>query len=542
VTKVVFQYISLLREGPPQKRIFDEIKHLNELRFKYKEKTNVASFTMSVTTRLHGPIPREWLLGPDCHTKFDPELIKRGIECLQPSNIRIIVVSPDCTWDKKERWYGTEYSIEPIPAEFLAELNKLASASAHERPCKLSLPRDNPFLPTNLELNKARVLTSGRDLFPIMIRNDERSRTWWMDSTFNVPKAYFVLLLRSPLLLGSPDNLIKTYLFVRLVEDKLQEIEYEAAEAGLSFDVSYESRGLLVYINGYNDKLPSLLEIVITAIRNIEFPDDRFKIIKDDAIDAFRNMDFRIPHTQTVGVTRTLISESVVGYETLAAKLPHIDANAVRLFKSELLAKLHSQVYIHGNIDRGEAQRMSMMIDITLDSAVLPHALWPVSRGLSLKPGHTYRYERELADPKNVNNCIEYYVYGGDQGDPVLCAKISLLRQLIGKVTFDWLRTKLQLGYAVGAYIRSGFTTYGLSIIVQGEKPCHYLEKCIAIFLKTYLKWLEKTSESEFEMQKHSLITSILEKPKNLYEAYDRHWSEVDIEWYNFERGKCLKF
>ncbi|KAH8883241.1 a-pheromone processing metallopeptidase ste23 [Thozetella sp. PMI_491] len=535
VAKVFFQYISLLKEKGPQERIFDEAKYIAQLRFKYMEKVAVEDFTLSIAARMQGPIPRKWLLGPECQIKFDPDLITKGIECLRPDNLRITVVAPEGTWDQTEEWYGTEYRAEPIPAEFLDELTKLASGSAKDRPDDLYLPRKNPFLPADLTLKQPRTPPPGKPLLPEVVRNDERARTWWMDSTFEVPKAFFISLWRSPLLMGSPEKLIKAYLLVQLIEDKLLDSAYEAAQAGLSYDVTFESRGLQVYVNGYNDKLADLLELIITTIKNLEIRDDRFKIIKDDAIDEYRNKGFRVPYNQAATWFWTVITKTAVGYESQAALLPSVDADVLRSFKDEVLSQFHIDCYAHGNLDREEARKLTGIIESKLNPKVLPRDDWPVIKSLALRPGFTYRYEKDLADPKNVNNSIEYYVYGGDRTDAVLRAKMRLLSQMTSKIAFDWLRTKLQLGYVVMAFARASSTAYGFSIIVQGEKSCRYMENCTAAFLKTYLKWLEKTSESDFETQKHSLIASVLEKPKNLYEHFSKIWTQIDDEYYNFE-------
>ena len=68
--------------------------------------------------------------------KFDPKAISRGLAELRPDNFRYHVVSKEYPgdWNLKEKWYGTEYKIEKIPAEFMKELEATVSAPASSRP------------------------------------------------------------------------------------------------------------------------------------------------------------------------------------------------------------------------------------------------------------------------------------------------------------------------------------------------------------------------------------------------------------------------
>lgn len=62
IVKVFFQYVSLLRETPPQEWIFEEQKGLADVDFKFKQKTPASRFTSKISAVMQTPLPREWLL------------------------------------------------------------------------------------------------------------------------------------------------------------------------------------------------------------------------------------------------------------------------------------------------------------------------------------------------------------------------------------------------------------------------------------------------------------------------------------------------
>ena len=511
---------------------------MDQLSFRFQEKTAVDAFTKLMVKRMRRPIPREWLLSAGYLRDFDPALITKALEHLRPDNLRLMVVSPEGTWDKTEKWFGARYSAEPIPAEFMSELARSVTSTAADRPAEFRLPRDNPFLPANTDIKQGRIARSGEKLLPEIIRNDERARIWRMDNSFGVPKAYVIALLRSPLLLGSAENTTKAYLLTELVEDRLLGSAYEAELSGLSYDVSSEARGLRVYVGGYHDKIAKLLELVMTTIRDLQIREDRFGIIKEKATDAYHNGDFLVPYKQTISCTEWLTTEKSVSLAEQAATLPGIDIESLREFKSKLLSRLHIELYAHGNLDRDDARNLTAIIESTLNPAVLPQADWPVTRSLIFPPGSKYRYEKTLADPAEVNNCVEYWIYTGTRIDVGVRARTTLLCQMMRKTAFDWLRTKLKLGYVVLTNNRPSYAARGMDIIVQGEKSCRYMERCIEAFLKTYASWLAKMTDEVLETDKRSLIARITRKPKNLYEEFDEYWGYVDGEYYNFETGR----
>lgn len=66
-----------------------------------------------------------------------------------------------------------------------------------------------------------------------------------------------------------------------LVCDSLDELTYSASLAGLEYSLDYHSEGLLVYIYGYKDKLPLLLEVVLEKVKNLQTRADRLEVFKE---------------------------------------------------------------------------------------------------------------------------------------------------------------------------------------------------------------------------------------------------------------------
>ncbi|KAL2694046.1 hypothetical protein Neosp_000616 [[Neocosmospora] mangrovei] len=538
IVKIFFQYITLLRESPPQEWIFQEQKGMADVDFKFKQKTPASRFTSRISSVMQKPLPREWLLSGHSRLRtFEPKQIEDALAMIRPDNFRMVIVSRNYpgNWDQKEKWYGTEYRYEKIPEDLMKEIRQAASVSPSERLSSLHLPHKNQFIPNQLEVEKKEVTEPA--LNPRVLRNDGIARTWWKkDDTFWVPRANVIVSLKTPLIDSCAENDVKARLFSDLVRDALEEYSYDAELAGLQYNVSLDSRGLCLNVSGYNDKLPVLLEQVVTTMRDLDIKEGRFEIVRERLTRGYNNWQLQSSYHQVGDYTTWLTApERDFIVEELAAELPSITVDGVRLFQKQMLGRLFIEVYVHGNMYKEDALKITDMVESILKPRTLPRAQWPVLRSLILPRGSNYVFKKTLKDPANVNHCVETWFYVGSREDRVIRTKTLLLDQMLHEPAFDQLRTKEQLGYIVFSGPRVFSTTYGFRFLIQSEMTPEFLDSRIEAFLRRYVETLEKMSDTEFEGHKRSLVIRRLEKLRNLDQESSRHWSQITSEYYDFE-------
>ncbi|KAL0929395.1 a-pheromone processing metallopeptidase ste23 [Colletotrichum truncatum] len=232
--------------------------------------------------------------------------------------------------------------------------------------------------------------------------------------------------------------------------------------------------------------------------------------------------------------TTWLNSEHYYVVEESLAELPNITAEDVRQFKKQMLSQMHIETFVHGNLHKEDALKMTDMIETILKRRVLPRPHWPIIRSLVIPPGSNYVYKKTLKDPANVNHCVEVCLYVGDKVDRLVRAKTKLFDQMSDEPAFDQLRNKEQLGYVVFSGVRGFTTIYGFNFIIQSERT--YLESRIEAFLNLFSNNLDSMSESEFKGHKRSLINELLEKFENLDEESESHWHQIVSGYYDFEQ------
>jgi insulysin len=536
VVKTVFQYISMMRENPPLEWMFEEQKNMADVEFKFKQKSPASRFTSRISAVMQKPLPRQWLLsGTSKFRRFDAKGIVQAMQFLRDDNFRLMIVSQDypVDFDKKEKWYGTDYRIEKIPTDVSSAIRKALESSSSERPAELHLPHKNEFIPTRLSVEKKEVVEPAKT--PKLIRNDDGLRLWWKkDDTFWVPKANVHITLRNPLTYATPANYVKSALICHLVKDSLTEFSYDAEISGLGYSLNATVLGLDLSVQGYNDKLSVLLQKVLVSLRDLKINPERFNVIKERQSRTYKNWNFQQPYYQVGEFNRWLLGARSWMNHQYAAELPHIGLDDVQAFIPQLLQQTHIEILAHGNFYKEDALKVADLVESTLKPRALPQSLWNLRRNLILPPGSNYIFQHTLADPANVNHAIEYYLQVGSSTDRKLRAMLGLFAQMTSEPAFDQLRTKEQLGYIVFSGARSSATTVGYMVLVQSERTPDYLESRVNTFLLKFGLDLEKMTTEEFEGHRRSLINKRLEKLKNLESESGRLWGHIGSEYFDF--------
>lgn len=137
VAAAVFRYFDLLKATPPQEWAFDEVNMLSQIAFKFKEKSPPTTTAMSLSLHMSKPYPREILLSaPWLASKWDEGIVKAATQLLDVNECRIMLASQEPIegreYERKEQWYGTEYTIVPLSEKLL----KVMSFRSHVSRCK----------------------------------------------------------------------------------------------------------------------------------------------------------------------------------------------------------------------------------------------------------------------------------------------------------------------------------------------------------------------------------------------------------------------
>ncbi|KAH3684490.1 hypothetical protein WICPIJ_004540 [Wickerhamomyces pijperi] len=534
VLKCCFQYLKMLQSDKPQQWIWEELKEVSIMNFRFKQKSSAANTVSKYAKDLQKVgryIPEQFTLSKTVLRRWDEPLIVEFGEALTIENARVLLVSQSVETDLKEKWYGTEHSISKLSAELISEIKSLPMND------QLHLPKPNPFIPTDFKVTKAKSTTP--EASPILLTNEEDFRFWYkQDDQFEVPKAAIQLLLNLPVTVSTPYNAVLTSLFNELFDDSLIDTSYNAELAGLSFSISTGKEGIVVDVTGYSQKASVLLQTVLTEMFQFVPTEERFNVIKERILRNYKNQGYKVPYSQITSVFANLVNECSWDTEDRLAALQNIAYSDLLSFIPLIFKQIYIEGLIHGNFTQEQALDVVKLVQGGVKANSLLKSQKIKSRSYLLPTGRTFRYEKTLPDEKNINSCIQYFIQIDQSGNRESYAYAELLANLIKEPAFDVLRTKEQLGYIVFSGILESRTTFGLRIIIQSERNNAYLESRIVNFLNNFQTTLEELPEDEFNKNKRSLIQKKLESLKNLSQENGRFIKAISNGYYDFTHNE----
>jgi insulysin len=453
---------------------------------------------------------------------------------LRPGKLRLRIVSQTFPgiWKSKEKWYDTDYTYEKIPAEFFSQLEAAASFKTKNRFSDLHFPHRNDVIVTNMEVKKED--TGPPAVAPKLIRNDDLMRIWHKkDDQFWAPKAAVRLTWR-PFNMTTQTS-AKARLFANVLLDSLNGCLYNFEIQGFEYSVCGYSEGLEIHLAGYNSKLLVLLEKLLKEIKNLEVKQDRLEVVKENLTRSLENWHFLEPYKQVGTIMQWLNTKNYYIEEQILAELPRVTTTDIRQFYPDFLHQTLVEVLVLGNLDTKAAFDLTHLIESTLGPQTPPMTSTPTSPSLVLPPSSNFVYDRTLKDPKNVNHCIQWYLYAGDGTQRLMRAKVLLLVEMTYVAFFNQLGSEEQLGYITWAHSCSFGDSIGFKCTIQSTKRPEYLESRIDMFLTRFMKTLKDLPPKQFEQHKATLVRKITRKLKDLGEELDSFWSHIKSGDLDFE-------
>lgn len=521
VVEHVFQYVRLIKNEGLDPWIYEERRRLTNMAFRFQQKSDPIDYVKKLAKRLHQYPIADVLRGPYAIDRFDPEVIQGFLDKLTPDNMLMTVSTQGLATDSIDPWFGTRYQIRPLPPALLARWR------VNEIDVALRLPQPNIFLPDDLSVKPLRQVS----VKPELIKSSEGLALWYkQDDSFQVPRSDFYVSVRSPRANASPRDTVLTDLYVRAINDQLNEFTYTARLGGLSFRLYRHNRGFAVKISGYNDKQAQLLNQVVQTLKHPQISEERFTFIKHEMIRDLNNFNHKRPYKQILSELTSLLLQNYWDNQQQLAALETVELADLREFTPVLLGKLEIIALAHGNVYREEVLEVASALEDMLLKGSQPGTV-PAGQVVKLQGQEMVRQ----LSIDHGDSAISVYFQGADTSFRSK-AEFKLLAYVLSSPFFQDLRTEQQLGYVVFSAALPIMEVPGIVFTVQSPSTDPVLlENHVERFLMSYSNDIGEMTEAIFESYKRGLLTHILFKEKNLSERSARYWSEVNNGYYDFD-------
>ena len=568
VVQVIFEYLQLLRApGGINEQIYEEMRALARLKFDYRDKLDPYQYVSSCAHAMHVYDSTHLLLSMyNVPLRFAPDLIQAVVDDLTPERARVMWCSKElaaeCT--ATEKWYGTKYSLEKLPEEWMAKWSATTTGSSKKTKTDddddgatlLHLPAANEFVPSDFSLlpaspspetttttttTTATTTRSTTTTPPTVVHSTDLTTLWFRpEPSFKIPKAVVYINLRCPESYVSPRAAVLTQLYSKLVNDALSELSYPADLAGLHYGLRASTQGLLISVSGYHHRLPRLAAAVLKRVLAGEISSERFDVVKEKMAKEYANMRFEQPYQVALYEVSLATEAKRWHVSDYAAVLPQLTCETLTAFVPQLFSTVGVESYVSGNLPQPAAETLVADIEADLkskwDTSAPCAAQAHEPRVVKMPAGHSVLLPMMGPNPGNENSAVVViFQIGLDRS--LTNAMTELIAHIGKRPAFHQLRTVEQLGYLT--FFSAYWTLHvrNLAFIIQSSvKSAAYLEQRVEAFLPQLRAALAGLSAEEYAVQVEELAKTKLEKPKRLREVATKDWREIDDGSLRFSR------
>ncbi|MEH6357497.1 MAG: insulinase family protein [Pseudomonadales bacterium] len=528
ITRALFQSIELTKQQGLQEWRFDEQAQLAKLAFEFQENGNNMHYVTRLASHLKQVPATQVLSAPYQMTQYKPALLSEYLKALRPNNMLMMVVGKGLSVDQHSEHFNAPYAVADISDEQISLWQNPTLNPA------IKLPAANPFIPNQLSIIKAPYDATAN---PQQLLTESGIVTWHsLDTSFKTPKADVYFTLRSPMANQSALNVALTSLYVKTVNERLNEFSYPAALAGLSYQLYPHVRGISVRISGYQDKQPLLLEEILSALNNADIKAATFLRHKDELLRGWQNALQQKPYQQSLARTSKLVTKPSWTESQLISALEPIQTNDLQQFADDFLAQLNIEVLANGNISAGSAVAMTDQIARQLKG--YSHAVKvtrPDINKLSAEQKLLYQF-----DVPHTDNAATLYIQGENKSIETR-ARFGLLNQILSTPFYHELRTRQQLGYIVFSSPMTLIDVPALSFTVQSPSTsASDIVSAMDVFLTGFSGTLNNMDEATLATHKKALIGRLIKKDSRITERSNRYWNEIDRSNFRFNTREQL--
>jgi len=472
---------------------------------------------------------------------FSPVEIKKILEYMSPDCCVTTLTSPSfkdvCT--ESEKWYGGKYMLLPSVSE--TSIGTWLSAFKHDYSIsalatlqldKLHMPELNPFVPTPEGLKILAPLDEEVDATdPERVYDDEQSTCFWkQDRTFGIPRVLGSILLANNRVRDTMHDFCCAFLFKEIFSHYINDFNYMASMADTEGFLATNSRGLVIKLVGYSEKIGNFLKLFLETLRDFVPPQKLFDMVKERLLEQAKSSRNDPAYQNALEIAGFYaVRYGQYALMVLEDEYKKITLNDLVEWQNEFKKTgVRILSFFQGNLTKESAIDLTKLASKTLSLPVASSDNLIQNDHCRVPAGvTTYDIARSGEDK---NNTVLYStgtaVHEGEIDEN--CVYLQLLKSIIKPLFYDELRTKQQLGYVV--FTMSSHSCYVdcLDLLVQSNThDPDYLNDRINDFRRTIPDIVDKVTEESFRGFVDSLITVYSIKDTSMGANASKYWGEI---------------
>jgi len=521
-----FQAINGLKNSKIPTYLFQEMNDIAKLNYQYQPRQEAFRFVSSLGGTINNEAiqtyPRDALLA----TRFDADKIAELGRYLTPENCIFFLQADfsksNIALDRRERWIGVPYALQPIPA------NQLKIWKAAEAHSNIRIPSPNPFIPSNFEL-----ITSPNDpktIAPLLISEDSAGAAYYSRiSEFLTPEAAFYLHILTPQIQSFSRSVCLSNLYLNYLNERLHSTLSAAASAGLQAKLSLEPDRLNCSIRGFSDKAPHLLQEILKHLPVPPPTPAQFERYQARLAKKLANCAKDLAVSQASDLISTIIHQDEPTKSEQLNALKQISYDDFCSYLHHLFDETYVQAMFCGNLNLKEAESAWLDVRHLMSGAPYSKENHPPKKILALPSGRGPFAIHEKTDA--AGNGAFLIIDVGNFTFERRAAQ-EILSAALKEAFFNTLRSKQKTGYIAQAGQQEIELRLFQYFVVQSNshQPNDLLYR-FEQFLESFLDEIEETiPASRFSNLKQNLAESLLTRFRSLQEK-SALWNQLAFDY-----------
>ena len=535
----ILKYVKVIQSKEINKRYYEELKELRQMKFDYREKRYPSEATEEYAENLIDYDIEDVISGPYLYGEFNEPLIRKYLDMLTLDNLNIYFRSK--SFEKEcnlvEEYYGTKYCKEKI---------NITEDEINSYKCDhiFDYPPENKFIPKNFELLPP---PEKINKYPEKIKSHKNMEVWHLqDTKFKVPKACAFAQFISPEDLCDFSEIkirIISVILNKIITSELGEFLFMAKSANVNVNFSFGTNKTHIIFQGFNDSLKEGMKNILERIKNLDINTERCKEIlemqqKDilrRAENIFLNTSYIVNKEYVVG----LIQEPYKNPKDFINffKEKRITLEDLILYKNAIFQNSKIKWLFQGNVSKEEvlkiAEEANKILEIDIEKEKI--GKFYNKRPVVITKNNNYIFRIKSPNPKEENSSL-ISLYQTDLLNNKEIQYLKLIESFLSEKFYDQLRTKETLGYIVdlSSINKDGYLGL-LNIIQSNSKTPEFCASRVRNFYKESYQKVKEITEEEFQKHVNARIANLNEKDEGLNGQFLRNWCVISDNTYEFD-------
>lgn len=351
VLSYIFSYFkSIQATGIPQ-YIYEEMVSMKKINFEYQQRqdgfTYVSELAQMMLFEKISSFPSKTIIP----SQYDQNKTQEILSILIPETAQIYLFCDpqefNLTLNQQEKWYQTAYKVENL------NLHKMDFSLN-----QASLPKTNPFIPTDLKLiplaEKEATLSEPKKLF-----DEAKGKLYFAhDNLYETPHAALFWKIKDSIIDGSASNSALLDLHLSLFQNELEDMFLSAEVAGLRVAMNPVFLGLEIKVTGYSEKAAFFTENLFLQLKNFTVSEKKFNHFKTRLLRQYDDTEKQLPLLQTSELLQSLLVFPTSSSKDKQESLKHITYQDYVKFRDAFLTNSYTEALFTGNLTEKTAENL----------------------------------------------------------------------------------------------------------------------------------------------------------------------------------------